>query len=213
MLPLWSVLFETRIWNSPGNIRIPFKHDLIIFFYICISLGVGYILSRKTPALYQKLWTWLPSFTIFTLIFTIMIQIYNNSFIFILVTKEIMCASILLALSGFIFGFVIPFMCRLQPQKSLVIAIETGAHSTYFTSLLLDSSISQPEADIAKTAPALCSLLSLTPTIIMVLMFRIYKRYTGKDFVETVYVLTPDEEMTECSQESEEVVNEKETCI
>ncbi len=124
-----------------------------------------------------------------------------------------MCACILLALSGFIFGFVIPFMCRLQPQKSLVIAMETGTHTSYFTCLLLDSSIPQPEADIAKTAPMLCSLLSLIPAIIMVLSFRIYKRYTGKDFVDTVYIMTPDEEMTECLSDSEEVVNEKETCI
>ncbi len=101
----------------------------------------------------------------------------------------------------------------------LVLAMDTGTHTTYFTALLLDNSLSQPEADIAKTAPVLCSLLSLFPAITMVLLFRIYKRYTGKDFKDPVFVEASEDEVSECVSDdmeeisTEDVVDAKETCI
>ncbi len=216
MLPLWAILFETRIWNEPGNITIPFKHIFTIFFFITFSIGIGHIMERKTPKLYSTLWRWLPSFTIFTLVLIILLEIANNYFVFKLITREIFCACILLAISGFIFGFVIAFLCRLGPNKMLVLGMDTGTHTTYFTALLLDNSLTQPEADIAKTAPVLCSILSLVPAIIMVLLFRIYKRYTGKDFKDPVSVEQSEDEMSECVSEeisNEDVVDAKETCI
>ena len=115
-------------------------------------------------------------------------------------------------MTGYIFGWFVGFLCRLHAQRILVLAIETGAHTTYFTNLLLDNSLDQPEADMAKTAPVLCSMLSLIPAIIIVLLFRFYKRYTGKEFSDLLYNGENDDEMTECLSDKE-VVQEKETCM
>ena len=212
MLPLWTILFETRIWKVPGKITIPFRESFVIFSYVVIALAIGFYFNRKCSNWYRTFWQWLPSFTIFTLVFTLIVEIYNNHFIFPLVSKEVFCSCLILGMAGYIFGWVVGFLCRLHAQRILVLAIETGAHTTYFTNLLLDNSLDQPEADMAKTAPVLCSMLSLIPAIIIVLLFRFYKRYTGKEFSDLLYNGENDDEMTECLSDKE-VVQEKETCM
>ena len=212
MLPLWTILFESRIWKVPGKIKIPFRESFVIFTFVVTALVTGYYFNKKCNNWYRIFWQWLPSFTIFTLIFALIVEIYNNHFIFPLISKEVFCSCLMLGMSGYIFGWIVGFLCRLQTQRILVLVIETGAHTTYITCVLLDNSLAQPEADMAKTAPVLCSLLSLIPAIIIVLLFRFYKRYTGKKFTDLLYNGDNDDEMTECLSDKE-VVQEKETCI
>lgn len=214
MLPLWTILFETRLWSAPGRITIPFRESFVLFFCLVAALTLGFYFNRKCPAPYRTLWQWLPSFTIFTLTFALVVEIYNYHFIFPLITKEVFLASLILGVVGYVVGWLVGFVCRLHPQRIIVLAIETGAHTTFFTNLLLDRSMPQPEADIAKAAPVLCSLLSLIPAIIVVLLFRFYRRYTGKEFSDFVYGEENEEdELTECLSDDKEVVQEKETCI
>ena len=210
MLPLWTVVFEKQLWETPGKIKIPFQDDFLIFFYISVAMTAGFVFRKLSPKFYKCFWLYLPCFTILTLAYTLIVEIYKNHFIFHLVTRRIFMASFLLILSGFIISSITGFLCRLAPQRILVLIMDSGTHTTYFTALLLENSLTQPDADIAKTAPVLCSLLSLIPAIILVLLFRIYKRYTGKDFADVIYS-TGSGEDTECL--SGEVVNEKETCI
>lgn len=217
MLPLWTILFETRIWESPGKLVIPFKEAFILFCYIVVALTIGFLVSRKTTSAYSVCWTYLPTFTIVTLMFSIVVEIYNNNFIFTLISKEIFCASVLLTSCGFTFGAVIAFIAQQRQPRILVTCVETGVRTTFLTGLLLEHSLAQPEADIAKAAPVLCTLLSVLPTMIIIILCRIYKRFVSAKKMEEIATYT-----AQCEDEEDEVsetlsnkivVEEKETCM
>ncbi len=118
----------------------------------------------------------------------------------------------MLAGSGYVFGAVVSFIAQQPHQRILVTSIETGARTTFLTGILLDQSLTQPEADMAKTAPVLCTLLSLVPAIIIVIIFRVYKRYAGRDYDEASGLEGSEEDLTECISDKE-VVQEHETCM
>ena len=224
MLPLWTILFETRIWESPGKLVIPFKEAFALFSYIVVSLAIGFFLSRKVSSAYSVCWTYLPTFTIVTIIFTLIVEIYNNNYVFTLVSKEIFSACVMLTGCGFAFGAVIAFIAQQPYQRIVVTSIETGVRTTFLTSLLLNNSLQQPEADIAKTAPVLCCLLSVLPSMIIIILCRIYKRFVSAKKMEEMptYEAPSDEEEEEVEEEEEDqldsisskiIVEEKETCM
>ena len=217
MLPLWAILFETRIYTSAGNIKIPFKETFCIFGYIVLALALGFLIHKKMPSFYHTLWTYLPTFTIFTIIAALVVELYINNFIFTLMTKEIFFAWTLIAASGYIFGAVIAFISQQSHARILVMCVETGSRTSFVTSLLLQHSLSQPEADMAKSAPVLCVLLALLPAFVILLFLRIYKRFFGgKDYIEPTIEGSDDEGDEEGSlphRDKPEVVNEKETCM
>lgn len=207
MLPLWTILFETRIYDEPGNVEIPFTDAFIIFGYIVASLTLGFVFHRKCPVKYHHFWTYLPSFTIFTIVFSIIVEVYNANYIFSLISTEIFFTGVALVMAGFFFGAVIAFLSRQTHSRILVLAIESGTRTTYFTTALIVMSLPQPEADIAKSAPVLVGFLSLLPTFVLVCLYRMYRRYKGQAYGDPNYA-PPSSCSDEDMEEDQNMYNE-----
>lgn len=135
-----------------------------------------------------KYWTYLPSLTVFTVVVILIVEIYNNYFVFSLVTASVFFQSTLLAVSGFLFSGAMAFIVRQPHDRIAVIAIETGTRTTYITTLLLSHSLPKPEGDVAKTAPVLCAFLSLLPAFFVVLVYRMLHRYRKVKYAATTEV-------------------------
>ncbi|ELU09519.1 hypothetical protein CAPTEDRAFT_223681 [Capitella teleta] len=216
MLPLWTILFEMKIYSSAGNVRIPFRDIFILFTYMTTSLTAGFAVQRKLPKCYALLWLYLPSFTIFTLFTIVILDLYQYSFIFTLITVKTTFLCIFIVIGGYSVVLGCAYIARLPPMRMLVVTMEIGVRTSYIPCLAVHVSFPDPERDIAKTSTLLAILLSVLPTIVGVLVYRFYK----KRFEEEHPHKMCEEDDSESEQQVEplaaplpEVIDAKETAI
>lgn len=172
MLPLWTIVFETRIYQSAGNVGIPFRDIFIIFGYMTSSLTCGFVINRKLPKFYNWLWLYLPTFTILTLTLFVAIDLYNYAFIFHLIDIRIFFLCLLIVISGYSLTFLAAFIVRLPATRIIVLILEIGVRTSFIPCLIVHISFPDPERDIAKTSTVLCVLISLLPAITGILIHR-----------------------------------------
>ena len=209
LLPLWTIVYESRIYHGPGQARIPFREMFLVFAYILAFVIIGFFLERRCPKLYAKYWTYLPTFTIATILFILAVETYKSSFIFQLVTAKMFLLSAILALAGYLFGAAVAFVARQPLSRILVLSLETGCRTTYITCLLLTGTFRCPECDTARTTPVLGSLLSLTPGLVAVLIYRIYSRYKGRKYLDTATTSATSKDFSD----GDEITELKETSM
>ena len=202
-------MFESRIYQGPGYAKIPFRALFFVFGYILASVFIGFFLERRCPKLYAKYWTYLPTFTIATVLFILVAEVYKSSFIFQLVTTKVFLVAAILALAGYLFGAAVAFVARQPLSRILVMSLETGCRTTYVTCLLLTGSLECPDCDVARTTPVLGCLLSLTPGLVAVLMYRLYAQYKGLNYAETLSTLATSKD----ADDRDEITELRETSM
>ena len=219
MLPLWTILFETRIYSSAGHVTIPFREIFVIFGYMISFLTAGFAFNRKFPKLYSRLWLYLPGFTVCTLVMLLIIELYNSAFIFQLITVHIFFLSILVVVSGFLFSAALAFITRLPFARMLIITIEIGVRTSFVPGLIVQHSFPPPDGDIAKTTPVLCTFLALFPSFVIVLVHRLVHKYRTRNYAETECSILEDPDSNQdnagdsiCNG-SQEVIDAQETAI
>lgn len=176
VLPLWTILFETELYGHPGTLAIPFTEMFIVFSIVLGSAFVGYLLRIKCPDFYDRYWTYLPVLAVLALLCIAGVEIYSNYAVFLNVGALQATLAALLAIPGFLLGAGVGYALRQTSERIVTLALETGVRTSYVTNLCATMTWPQVEAVQAKTAPVLCSLLSLLPTVVLVLVFRIRAR-------------------------------------
>ena len=90
--------------------------------------------------------------------------------------RDILCICPNRGIRIYIYGAVIAFISQQSHARILVMCVETGSRMSLVTSLLLQHSLSQPEADMAKSAPVLCVLLALLRAFIILLFLQYFSK-------------------------------------
>ena len=209
MIPVWTILFETRLFSAAGHVVIPFREIFFVFAASLVLLLAGYVIQRRYADLYDVCWTYLPIFTLCTVVFSVIVTLFVNAFVFRYVTPKIFVLGALLAAAGYGVGAAGAFIVGLPQSRILAISVETGCRTTVVTNLLLVSSMAQPEADLAKSAPALCSLLGVVPALVAILARRYVVRARERKYAQTECTFIDSrDDISEA-----EVVAAKETCM
>jgi predicted Na+-dependent transporter len=119
---------------------------------------------------------YLPLFSVITMMFIIAMELYSNIYIFAnLTTMGFVIASVL-AVTGFSIGAGIGYITRQSQGRIITLALETGLRTSYITNLCVTMTYSAQEANVIKTMPVLCSLLTLVPSFAIVVVYRIRKK-------------------------------------
>ena len=152
---------------------------------IVFSIAAGIKLQRKWPKIHNKIWFYVPIPTSVILLLMSIMELYRNHFVFSIMTVHVFFMSAMLATGGFMFGVAMAFIARLPVSRILVIAIETGMHSSFLTCLLLAGSLEQPDADMAKAGPTVWSFLTLAPALFACIVVRFYKKFHVRKYAAT----------------------------
>lgn len=127
---------------------------------------------------YNRLWTsYLPALCVFTLLLTIASEFYFNDFIFSLLTPRLCAIVLLVMISAFLFGAGLAFLGRQSTSRIVAASIESGVRSSLLTTVLLSNTLPAPHGDIARIAPVLYTLLSVGPTLVLILMQRFHRGF------------------------------------
>ena len=176
IMPLWTILFENELYGHPGYLAIPFMDVFIVFFIILGASFAGFLLRAKWPDFYDNFWMYLPLFSVMTMLFIIAMELYNNIYIFANITAMRFVIASFLAVTGFSLGAGIGYLTRQSQGRLISLALETGVRTSYITNLCVNMTYSVQEASVVKVIPVLCSLLTLVPSFVVVMVYRIRGR-------------------------------------
>ena len=209
MVPLWTIAFEYRIYHSAGHVTIPFIQMLVVFAYTVVSLLVGAVLSRTHRKTYTAVWRRLPGFTAATLAAVLVVDVASHRYVLQYVSLPLVALCAAAVAAAYAGGAATAFAGRLPLAVIVVVSVDVGCRTTYVTRRLLQRSLPQPEADIAKTAPVIVSALSIVPALVAVLAWRCVRQMRLRRYARTeCSFLESTEDVSE-----PELVDAKETCI
>ena len=177
MLPLWSLLFEKISDVNTSAVHLPVTEMIVLSSCIVSASLLGVLIAQRFPRFYYKLWhLYLPSVTLLTLTFILVINIYIYHPLFHQTTLKTSLFIVVVSTAGYGSGIVVAYLARLARSEQLTISLETGTRMPYIASVLLHSSFTEPEDQLACLAPAMCSLLCVSVSTVIVCVYRVLKR-------------------------------------
>ena len=176
IMPLWTILFENELYGHPGYLAIPFMDMFIVFFIILGASFTGFLLRAKWPDFYDNFWMYLPLFSVITMLFIIAMELYSNIYIFANITAMRLVIASILAGTGFSLGAGIGYLTRQSRGRLISLALETGVRTSYITNLCVTMTYSAQEARVVKAIPVLSGLLTLVPSFVIVMLYRIRRK-------------------------------------
>lgn len=177
MLSLWAIIYEKRIYDEAGRIKIPFKEIYIIFSYLILAPAIGFILKVRFQQCYQKLQKCLPLLTPLAVIMQLLTEIFKGyAVLYLIGYGHLFLMIMLLTASGFVFGAVMSFITRHQSKKIVAIALDAGMRNTLVSHALLSSGFLDNGLFMhIKIVPVLASFTSLLTVSLFVLILKIHK--------------------------------------
>ena len=146
----------------------------------------GVLLARRFPRFYYKLWQlYLPFLTLLTLTVYFAVNVYIYHPLFHQTTFKTLFFATAVTAAGYGSGLAVAYLARLTRNQQVTVCLETGTRTPYIVGVLLHSSLAEPEAYLACSAPALCSLLCVSVSTISVCVYRVLgRRRTSRQVLE-----------------------------
>jgi len=158
-------------------IHLPVIEMIVLSSCIVSASLLGVLVARRFPRFYYKLWQlYLPSLTLLTLNIIFAVNAYLYHPLLYQTTFKTFLFVVLVSAGGYGSGMAVAYLARLTFCQQLTICLENGTRMTYIVSVLLHSSLAEPEAQLACMAPAMCSLLCVSVSTVSVSVYRVLKR-------------------------------------
>jgi len=160
---------------------------MIVLLSCIVSASLfGVLLAQRFPRFYYKLsQLYLPFLTLLTLALFFSVNVYIYHPLFHQTTFKTFFFVTVITAAGYGSGLAVAYLARLTRSQQLTICLETGTRTPYIVSVLLHSSLAEPEAYLACTAPAMSSLLCVSASTVSVCVCRVLRRRrTSRQLVE-----------------------------
>jgi len=177
LLPLWSLFFEKTIDMNASTIRLPVIEMTILSSCMLSACLLGVFVARRFQRVYYKFWQlYAPSLTLLTLaaIFAVNVYIYHP--LFQQTTFKTLLFPAVLSAAGYGSGLAVAYLARLTRCQQLTVCLESGTRTTYIVSVLLHSSLAEPEAQLACLAPVTYNLLCVSLSTVSACVYRVLQR-------------------------------------
>lgn len=171
---MWSLFFEKMVTVKA---IIPVTEMTVLSSFLIGACLLGVFVARRFQRFYSKLWQlYVPCATLLTLAATFAVNVYVYHPLFQQTTFKTLLFTTVLSVAGYCSGLAVAYLARLTRCQQLTVCLEAGTRTTYIVSVLLHSSLAEPEADLACLAPATCSLLCLSVSTVSASVYRVVQR-------------------------------------
>jgi len=182
MMPLWLYTLGQTILED-SKIGIPFSNLIFSLFSFICPVAIGVAVRRYRPKVADLAKKCIRPFTGVLLIILITLSIWNASYIFRLMTWQMLVSGICIAWGGYVFGAFMAWVFRQNRAQIIAISIETAIQNPGITFMVLRLTLPQPESDISSVAPMAQLCVTSVPLLLTLLVVTIYRKCCrkGKD--------------------------------
>ena len=158
-------------------VTIPITEMTVLSSFLISACVLGVFVARRFQRFYYKLWQlYVPSLSVLTLVAILAVNVYIYHPLFQQTTLKTLLFTVVLSAAGYGSGLAVAYLARLTRCQQLTVCLETGTRTTYVVSVLLHSSLAEPEAELACLAPATCSLLCVSVSTVSACVYRAVQR-------------------------------------
>ncbi|KAM5273623.1 LOW QUALITY PROTEIN: hepatic sodium/bile acid cotransporter [Ctenodactylus gundi] len=198
MMPLLLFIYSRGIYSGDLKSKVPYGGIMIALITVLIPCTIGIILKSKRPQ-YVPYVT--KGGTIVTLLFSVVIIVLSvinvgKSIMFVM-TPHLLATSSLMPLIGFLFGYILSALFRLNAQCRRTISMETGFQNIQLCSTILNVTFKPEVIGPLFFFPLLYMIFQLGEAFIFIIIFRCYEKIKpSKDKTKITYTAATTKEET-----------------
>ncbi|XP_054728551.1 hepatic sodium/bile acid cotransporter-like [Anastrepha obliqua] len=166
MMPLWIFTLGALIFRD-GNFAIPYKSIASISCTLVVPIAVGIMLQQYAPEVTKRISKLLKPISLLLILSITFFGCILNSYMFKLLSLEVLIGSCILPWLGYIIGWLIATGLRQPPKDAITIAIETGIQNIGIAIFMLNFTLPQPQADMTTAVPIANSLATPLPLLLI----------------------------------------------
>ncbi|XP_041809990.1 sodium/bile acid cotransporter-like [Chelmon rostratus] len=111
------------------------------------------------------------------IILAILFGVVYGDILWMVLTPDVLCVSALMPLTGFILGYVMSAICKLSPQCSRTISMETGCQNIQLCVVILRVAFTPKVIGPMSLFPLLYFTFQCTEALLLALCFRCYQAF------------------------------------
>ncbi|XP_072478106.1 ileal sodium/bile acid cotransporter [Notamacropus eugenii] len=182
MMPLCLYIY-TKMWTDSGLIKIPYDSLGISLVALVVPISVGIVVKNKWP---NKAKIILKVGSIMGTILIVVIAVaggilYQGSWV---IHPKLWIIGTLFPFIGYLLGFILARIAGLSWQRCRTVSLETGMQNTQLCSTIVQLSFSPEELNQMFTFPLIYSIFQLAMGAIIVGIYVLYKKCSGKNKTE-----------------------------
>lgn len=173
-LPLWLFTLGQTILKDT-NIVVPYRNVMLSLVGLVIPLSIGLLIQRFLPKIAARSKKLLLPICIILIIGIIVLAAVANTYIFFLLSWQIVIAASISVWTGFLAGILVSLACRFPASDVIAVSIETGIQNTGIAFVLLSYSLDNPVSDMAAVVPVAGSMITPIPLFVVFCYMKLRK--------------------------------------
>uniref|UniRef100_A0A8C6LUW3 Hepatic sodium/bile acid cotransporter n=3 Tax=Nothobranchius TaxID=28779 RepID=A0A8C6LUW3_NOTFU len=176
---------------------IPYVDIVISLVLILVPCGVGILINHYRPR-YSKMITkvGLGIMLISVLAVGVIASIEIGGSMLAVLSPPLMTTGALMPFIGYVFGYVISSLFRLSQAERRTVAMETGCQNIQLCSTILKIAFPPSVIGPLFLFPMVYIFFQLTEAVVLILVFRCYKRFTERKKDEYQPAATGDQQLS-----------------
>ncbi|CAG5866329.1 hepatic sodium/bile acid cotransporter-like [Menidia menidia] len=174
LMPL--LLYILCQWFSGLENAVPYIGIITTLVSTLVPCGFGILINHYKPAYASTVkQVGLSILLVSTIVLVILSSFAVKDVIWMILMPDILSVAVLMPLIGFTLGYVMSSICKLSPQFSRTISMETGCQNIQLCTAILKVAFSPQVIGPMFLFPLLYMTFQCTEAIILALFFRCYK--------------------------------------
>ncbi|XP_047593664.1 hepatic sodium/bile acid cotransporter [Lutra lutra] len=196
MMPLLLFVYSRGIYDGDLKDKVPYKGIVISLILVLIPCTIGIFLNAKRPQYVRYVTKGGMIIMLLLSVAIIALSVINvgKSIMFVM-TPHLLATSSLMPFVGFLLGYVLSTLLRLNGRCSRTVSMETGCQNVQLCSTILN--VTFPPEDIGPLFffPLLYMIFQLGEGVLLILLFRCYEKMkSSKDKIKMTYTTAATEE-------------------
>ncbi|KAM5336843.1 hepatic sodium/bile acid cotransporter [Glossophaga mutica] len=212
MMPLLLYIYSRGIYDGNLRNKIPYGNIMISLILILTPCVIGIFINSKRPQYVRYIMKTGMIITLLLSVVTIVLSVINvgRSIMFIM-TPHLWATSSLMPFIGFLLGYLLSALFRLNGPCSRTVSMETGCQNVQLCSTILNITFPPEVVGPLFFFPLLYIICQTVEALLIIALFRCYKKIKpSKDKTKMIYKAATTEETTPAALGNS---NPKEECF
>ncbi|ELV09426.1 sodium/bile acid cotransporter [Tupaia chinensis] len=196
MMPLLLYIYSKGIYDGDLKDKVPYVGIVISLILVLIPCTIGIFLKSKRPQ-------YVPYVTkagmiiilLLSVAITVLSVINVGKSIMFVMTPHLLATSSLMPFIGFLLGYILSTLFRLNAQCSRTVSMETGCQNVQLCSTILNVTFRPEVIGPLFFFPLLYMIFQLGEGLLLIAIYRCYEKIkTSKDKTKVIYTAAKTEE-------------------
>ncbi|XP_045584538.1 ileal sodium/bile acid cotransporter [Procambarus clarkii] len=207
MMPLWMFTLGENLTEEHTHLHIPFSNLVLALVSLTVPIVIGMLIRWKRRSWAEKGSKIIKPFTLMVLFFFITVGTFNSYKVMVLMTWQMVVASLMVLICGYSFGATLATIMCLPRKQIIAVSIETAFQNGAVALMVLKFSLPSPYSDLASVPIFSTILLAGPPLLLAYIIYYLSQRFCGccADKGQLEHTNQPGQEVVDLKRSAEDI--------